>query len=183
MVQNREAPTEPREGVAPKIREALPIFDTTTRSEQWGEPNIEADGWDDSQPEPELELATNLDLETQEGIDDPVRMYLREIGRVYLLTAADEKRLARQMEEAKYLKLLDNQWNVHYGYRPSATEMVVAMVDRLRANEQPMRALAARHEVGDGSSLAELLINKDLRKVIDSEMPVETLAELAVAQG
>src|SRR5687768_3547956 len=27
------------------------------------------------------------------GIDDPVRMYLREIGKVQLLTAEDEKRL------------------------------------------------------------------------------------------
>ena len=33
------------------------------------------------------------------GIDDPVRMYLREIGKVPLLTAEDEKRLARAMEE------------------------------------------------------------------------------------
>src|SRR5438876_604017 len=113
MVQNREAPAEPLAGVVPAIKEALPAFDGDGRNEHWGEPNIEPDGWDDSQPEPDLELTTNLDLETQEGIDDPVRMYLREIGRVYLLTAADEKRLARQMEESKYLKLLDNQWNVH----------------------------------------------------------------------
>ena len=28
-------------------------------------------------------------------LDDPVRMYLREIGKVPLLTAADEKRLSR----------------------------------------------------------------------------------------
>ena len=37
------------------------------------------------------------------GIDDPVRMYLREIGKVPLLTAQDEKRLARAMEERDHL--------------------------------------------------------------------------------
>ncbi len=35
---------------------------------------------------------------SHEGIDDPVRMYLREIGRVNLLTAEDEIRLAKAME-------------------------------------------------------------------------------------
>ena len=37
------------------------------------------------------------------GIDDPVRMYLREIGKVPLLTAQDEKRLARAMEERDHV--------------------------------------------------------------------------------
>ena len=40
-------------------------------------------------------------VDTNEGtdaLDDPVRMYLREIGRVDLLTSADERRLARELE-------------------------------------------------------------------------------------
>ena len=35
----------------------------------------------------------------QAGIDDPVRQYLNRIGQVALLTASDERYLARQMEE------------------------------------------------------------------------------------
>ena len=46
-------------------------------------------------------------LEEQDGLDDPVRMYLREIGKVHLLSGADEKRLARQMEEAKHLAAIE----------------------------------------------------------------------------
>ena len=41
--------------------------------------------------------------ETMEVLDDPVRMYLREIGRVRLLTSADERKLARQLEGGKHL--------------------------------------------------------------------------------
>src|SRR3990172_6428936 len=44
----------------------------------------------------EREIVTG---ELEEGIDAPVRMYLREIGKVSLLTAANEKTLARSMEE------------------------------------------------------------------------------------
>ena len=36
-------------------------------------------------------------------IDDPVRTYLKEIGRVSLITSKEEKRLAREIEEMKHL--------------------------------------------------------------------------------
>ena len=38
------------------------------------------------------------------GIDDPVRMYLREIGKVPLLTAEDEKVLSRAIEEWEHIE-------------------------------------------------------------------------------
>jgi len=44
------------------------------------------------------------DSENLEVLDDPVRMYLREIGRVHLLTSQDEKDLARKIEGQKHLR-------------------------------------------------------------------------------
>ena len=49
-------------------------------------------------------LDQNLDI--PDMIDDPVRMYLREIGRVHLLTASDERSLARSMECSNQIQSL-----------------------------------------------------------------------------
>ncbi|WP_342396742.1 RNA polymerase sigma factor RpoD [Candidatus Chlorohelix sp.] len=57
--------------------------------------NTRGKGEDSNEPDPDLDIA--FDLEGM-SIDDPVRMYLREIGRVPLLTAAKEVDLAKRME-------------------------------------------------------------------------------------
>ena len=50
------------------------------------------------QEEIEAEIIPKLDLSIRTPSSDPVRMYLREIGRVSLLTAAEEVALAKRIE-------------------------------------------------------------------------------------
>lgn len=64
-------------------------------------PDTSEEVTDEAEPfQPEHEEEVELDLTIPEGIalDDPVRMYLKEIGRVPLLSAAEEIELARRVE-------------------------------------------------------------------------------------
>jgi hypothetical protein len=56
---------------------------------------------DDPAGGPAVEETPALDFETEARIDDPVRLYLQEIGRIPLLTRKQEVDLARQIETAR----------------------------------------------------------------------------------
>ncbi|NMA06819.1 MAG: RNA polymerase sigma factor RpoD, partial [Ruminococcaceae bacterium] len=57
----------------------------------------ETDDEDDSKEEtPQMDA---VDIAVAEGIDDPVKVYLKEIGRVALLTPEEEVTLAKRMEQ------------------------------------------------------------------------------------
>src|SRR5947207_8916006 len=95
--------------------EAMDALDPTKGPPAGWEPGPEDDidaevvtrtKWDDLQDGLGIVVA---DLES--SLDDPVRMYLREIGRVPLLSAEEEVRLARRMERGRleYLKAVPNR--------------------------------------------------------------------------
>ena len=88
------------------FRRVANMLENRTRSlgaaDVWSEPDVKQSP--DAEQEREA-AAAGAALEDQEGIDDPVRMYLREIGKVFLLSAADEKRLARQREQEAFCAL------------------------------------------------------------------------------
>ncbi len=79
----------------------------------------------------EEEAQRELEEDT-ESMDDPVRMYLREIGRVSLLNAKDEKTLARKAEGSKELGQLEV--DLSGDGRPVSSETLIrTLLQRLSA--------------------------------------------------
>jgi RNA polymerase primary sigma factor len=140
---------------------------------------LEADAW--AREAEALEEEAERDLEElEEGVDDPVRMYLREIGKVALLTADDEKFLARQMEEARYIEELQRRLQEAHGRRPSAAETVVALLEDL-ATLEPVRGVVARELGLEGLPLPELFQHSSFRACVDGELDQEMAQKLSEA--
>src|SRR6266851_784883 len=79
------------------------------------------------------ELLIDIELKDSVSLDDPVRMYLKEIGRVSLLTANDEVELAQAIE-AKPLHDALKALNVIEemdGRQRSVEELLPEVVERL----------------------------------------------------
>ena len=85
-----------------------------------------------------------IEIEADEvGADDPVRVYLREIGRVHLLTAKEEVQLAQQVDRGEQAR------------------------ERLRSgNATPEERIQLHRLVQEGQGARERLIQANLRLVV-----------------
>ena len=139
----------------------------------WGARHLEAE-----KPEsPEgLELEAPLEeTEGQEVIEDPVRMYLHEIGRVHLLTGAKEKELAKKMEEGRRISDVRRDFFQEYGRLPSSTEVVINMLKELCRASAVIRLLQKQLDIAPTVSFKETISNAKLRSSIDGEISQQLL--------
>jgi RNA polymerase primary sigma factor len=94
------------------------------------EESISADHLHDNlHPAKDLDIDLTLEaVDEQEVADDPVRLYLHEIGKVQLLTAKDERALAEKIEAAKRIKEIKQEHSGKYGKSPSVVEIALTMI-------------------------------------------------------
>ncbi len=110
--------------------------------------------------------------EEAEGIDDPVRMYLREIGRVNLLTAEDERVLSRQMEEGNWIRDFEEDWKILNGRAPNAIEVTIYLLLQLESLLPEIAVIAEEIEKPQ-LSLFDLTKDPTFRERVDQEMDPE----------
>jgi len=135
----------------------------------------------ESPPVSELEIPLEQ-LEEQAVVDDPVRMYLHEIGRVHLLTAEDEKVLAKKMEEGKRINEIKHYLH-KYGRSPSATEIILTMLKELRQASTTIHLLQEQLDLTPTASFKETISNAKLRDSIDNEIDQQLVQAIAHQTG
>ncbi len=165
------------------FRRVADMIESRTRdlgTDIWSEPDIKQS----EEAEEEREAAqTGVPLEDQEGIDDPVRMYLREIGKVFLLSAADEKHLARQMEEGQHIEQIEDTWREENGSESRPAQVALMLLAQLSALS-PVMDVAVQHlNLPREATLAERIGDPSLRALLDGEMDLEFAEAVARARG
>ena len=133
----------------------------------------------------EEEAATKKGKEVEEVdegtelIDDPVRMYLREIGRVTLLTAADERRLAKEIAGYKHIAKVKDDLGIEEDDTIPATEISRILFARLFEQKELVGALAKYLGIDDSVDIGTLVNDEKIRDAIDGEISLELLDYLA----
>jgi len=120
----------------------------------------------------ELELEVPLEpleVEEQEVADDPVRLYLHEIGRVDLLTADDEKVLAKKIEAAKRLKEI--RYDLEEEEKStSPIDIVLVALKEITQAINIIRLLQEELHLAPDTSFIETMSNPELRDSIEGTL-------------
>ena len=125
------------------------------------------------------EVEWEQDVEGTEVLDDPVRMYLREIGRVHLLTSKDERVLARKMEGGRHLEALEKELKEAEGRPAKSWEMCCALLRRLGQSTLLVGSLGENLGLSRNLTLSQITDHPKLRAAIDAELNQDMIASMA----
>ena len=147
----------------------------------------ELDMWEAARASDSSTSITNaLQQEVQETelAEDTVRMYLREIGRVALLTAADEVVLARAVELAQRLEAIEKeiQGDIEIG-TPDPFTTITEILTKLGPVGDTSSAVAKYLGLETPVTLGQALANPDLRALVDGKREDELINYLSDALG
>ncbi len=130
-------------------------------------------------------------VDDAETADDPVRLYLREIGRVELLTAAEERMLAAEIELANHLEELERELAQGLGddcggdvgaedaQGAEPWEKSMLLLVRI-ANAGPVVQAVARHlELDEAPTLEDVCTHPRFRDAVDGVISPELLERVA----
>ena len=114
-----------------------------------------------------------------EVIDDPVRMYLREIGRVALLNAPQERDLERKFEAKRYVETLEEDLREEGEPYAKSQRIVGQMLQKVGDSEGIIKAILVSKEVPFDGTLPDLMANPDIRAALDGIFQDDALAQIS----
>jgi len=143
-------------------------------------PDFAGEAWlekEETEEKPLIEL--EVELAEHEAIDDPVRMYLHEIGKYPLLNAKLERELASKIEPYKYIENIKEMFKNNTNRFPSVSDFIIQILKNLGGCDAVTDKLAEQLNVGKKLSFREKLLNAKLHQSIDEFINPETVFKIA----
>ena len=127
----------------------------------------ELDMWEAARSMTENVAVISQYTHDSELTEDTVRMYLREIGRVELLTADDEVVLARHVEIAQWLDQLESKLNESeiFETKPNPSDLILTTIENVSENGQTIKRIL--NYLAKKFSLNTLISDPDFRFLVD----------------
>ena len=173
-------------GVVKELSEESTPTTVERPEEGWEEPSPAAP-WPEAageEPSPaNEETEWEAEVEGTEVLDDPVRMYLREIGKVHLLTSRDERVLARKMEGGRHVEKLERALLEAEGRPPKAWEVCCVLLRRLGKSSLLVDSLGENLGLSRNLTLSQVTDHPKLRAAIDAELDPDLMASIAEDMG
>jgi RNA polymerase primary sigma factor len=123
-------------------------------------------------PKRELELG-------EESLD----LYLAEVGQTPLLKSEETKALGSQIEEGKHFAQLEKDWVAEHGARPSAIDLLMAMLERFSKARLLFEALYHYLDLPFNGTIAEKVSHPDIRRAIDGNIDENLSSAIAKITG
>ena len=111
--------------------------------------------------------------------NDPVRIYLREIGRVNRLKASEEQALSRSFEEGRHIEAVETILTGSDGQLPKAW-MIIAHFFECASKHYKIAGAAARYNgIHFSGRLSEAVLLPEMRKALDGVLSADMISFLA----
>ena len=129
--------------------------------------------------EPEAPALDASDADAQEVYDDPVRLYLHEIGRVPLLTASDEKITARRIEIGRRISTVKHGLEMQ-GDHATASQIFQEIIKDLGQSWEIIQKLQENVGLPENTGFHQTITDEKFRAAIDGvidQLMVQAIAD------
>ena len=131
--------------------------------------------------QPESKFIDNI--MPDEPVRETIQLYLREAGKVDLLSAQGERRLGMRMEAGDHLSELEQDWSSRFESELSPAKKVMEIFRNLGNNETALVAMERQIGITPDGSVVRRLKNPELHRVIDGPLSTELIACVSNATG
>jgi RNA polymerase primary sigma factor len=114
-------------------------------------------------------------------IDDSIRMYLQELGRVPLLTAQEERVLCRKIELGRYVERVEDNHFRKCQKFPLPVDIVIHVISQLSRAYPIVQIVEERIGIDPSSNVVVTIKNPEFRSAIDVVIDPSLMA--AIAKG